>query len=93
MKNGRNTAQRVLTNLDFPGEILTGVPVVEIKGRAEAVVINHRGVIGYEENAVLISSSVGAVKVIGTGLHIFRMNRERIQLHGTICRVEIGDQT
>lgn len=83
-------AQHILTRADFPGEIITGVPVVELKGCSEAVVLNHRGVIAYDEAEVRIASALGPVLVVGTGLQIRRMNRERIVLNGTILRVELS---
>lgn len=90
LKKGRTWVQNLLTEMDFPAEILTGAPVVEIKGRAEAAVLNHRGIISYDEAEVLVASSMGPVRVAGSDLRIFRMNRERIQIHGTVRRVEIG---
>ena len=89
MKHIRTAAQRILSSADFPGEILTGVPVVEIKGDHEAVVLNHRGVIAYDEAQVRIGSALGAVIVVGAKLQIRRMNRERIVLQGKIHRVEL----
>ncbi len=86
----RTAAQRILTCADFPGEILTGVPVVELKGGSEAVVLNHRGVIAYDEKEVRIASALGPVSVVGAELRIRRMNRERIVLNGKIRRVELG---
>ena len=90
MKNIRVLAQRLLSSVDYPGEILTGVPVIEIKGGSEIVVISHYGVKTYSDTAVRISSSLGEVLIKGEALSIFRMNRERIVLHGTIFGVEIG---
>jgi sporulation protein YqfC len=69
---------------------LTGVPVVELKGGSEAVVLNHRGVIAYDEKEVRIASALGPVSVVGAELRIRRMNRERIVLNGKIRRVELG---
>ncbi|MBQ1411080.1 MAG: hypothetical protein IIY94_07395 [Oscillospiraceae bacterium] len=89
MKHVRTVTQRILTCADFPGEILTGVPVVELKGVSEAVVLNHRGVIAYDENEVRIASALGPLIVSGTELYIRRMNRERIVLNGTIRRVDL----
>ena len=92
MKQTRMRAQGILAAADFPGEILTGVPVVELKGAAEAVVICHRGVIGYEPEEVRIASALGPIRVRGSELTIFRMNRERIVLHGKIAAVELGEK-
>ena len=89
LKHVRTVAQRILSSADFPGEILTGVPVVELKGCAEAVILNHRGVIAYDETVIRVASALGPLAVLGTGLSIRRMNRERIVLNGTIRRVEL----
>ena len=91
MKKIRTLTQDVLSAADFPGEILTGVPVVELKGQSEVVVISHRGLIGYDPQEVRIASSLGPIRVRGEGLNIFRMNRERIVLHGRAVSVELED--
>jgi len=91
VKQARTAAQRILAAADFPGEILTGVPVVELKGTAEAVVLGHRGVIAYEPAELRIASSLGPVVICGDELRIRRMNRERIVLLGKIRRVELPE--
>lgn len=90
MKNARTRAQALLAAADFPGEILTGVPVVELKGTAEAVVLCHRGVVAYGPEEVRIATALGVLRIRGAGLTIFRMNRERIVVHGKIASVELG---
>ncbi len=92
MSKTRSIAQSLLNRADYPGEILTGVPVIEIKGVSETVILQHSGIIAYQRDAVKIASKLGVVVVSGENLEIFRMNRERIILHGTISRVEIGAQ-
>lgn len=89
MKQARSAAQRILAAADYPGEILTGVPVVELKGSAEAVVLNHRGVLAYDPAELRIASALGPVVIRGAELTIRRMNRERIVLLGKIRQVEL----
>ena len=91
MSGTKQAAQTRMLRADFPAEILTGSPVVEWKGKQEASVIGHRGLIEYSEKLVRIASSEGTVSLTGEDLTIFRMNRERIVLHGTIRRIEIGE--
>ena len=87
MKNARRVMQNVLTAADFPGDILTGVPSVELKGDSEASIVGHRGVIAYSTDEVSISSVLGRVQIRGHNLVIFRMNRERIVIHGRVCSI------
>ena len=90
MHEKRQRLQSALNAADFPGEILTGVPVVELHGSSEAVVINHRGILSYGKEQIRIGSSVGPVTLEGEGLEVFRMNRERIVLHGRIRSVSLA---
>lgn len=91
MKQRRNLAQTILSSADFPGEVLTGVPVLELKGSAEAVVLSHRGVIAYDTAVIRVATSIGALTVRGENMTIFQMNRERIVLHGKILQVGYGE--
>ena len=96
LENGAqvNTLRSVYPTITYPvhASILTGVPVIELKGQSEAVILRHRGIVAFQNDAVRIASSVGVLVVFGSDLTIFRMNRERIILHGRISRVEIGAQ-
>ena len=91
MKRGRTIVQSLLAGADFPGEILTGVPVIEIRGCSEIVIICHRGVMEYHTERVQIATTIGPVLVQGEELRIHRMNRERIVLHGKVCDVKVGE--
>ena len=71
MKNSRRRLQELLGAGDFPAEILTGVPVIEIKGDTETVVINHRGILSYQEDAVRIASGLGPICIRGKDLVIY----------------------
>lgn len=90
MRGARKVFQKLLTEADFPGEIITGVPVVEIKGDSEASVIHHRGLIAYDPAEIRVGSALGPVVLIGEAMTIFRMNRERITVHGTVYQVQLG---
>ena len=92
MGQTRSRLQRVLSAGDFPAEILTGVPVVELKGGEEAVVICHRGVLAYGPEEVRVATAIGPLRILGRDLRIFRMNRERIVLHGRIRALELGGE-
>lgn len=91
MRRARNLTQSFLSAKDFPGEIVTGVPVIELKGVSEAVVLAHRGILAYDPEIVCIAASIGPIRIQGEELCIFRMDRERIVLHGVIRGVQIGE--
>lgn len=91
MKHSRRLFQELLSAADFPAELLTGVPVIEIKGDTDAVVIRHRGILSYGSDSVQIASSLGRITVRGRELVIYRMNRERIEIKGAVLAVCFGE--
>ena len=90
MQGRQRFLQRILSAADFPTEILSGIPVLEIHGDREATVIHHRGVLAYSESEISIASELGPISVQGEKLLIFRMNREQIVIHGCVRLVSIG---
>ena len=92
MKNARRWIQTTLTAADYPGDILTGVPSVELKGDSEASVVGHRGIVAYGAEEICVASVLGEVRIRGSGLAIFRMNRERIVIHGRVYSIQIGEE-
>ena len=91
MRSLRRRVQEILNAADFPAEIFTGVPVVEVHGDTEALVIGHRGIVSYAPDRVVSASALGPVTVSGTALTVYRMNRERILLHGRVTAVTVGE--
>ena len=91
MSKTRRFFQSALSAADFPGEILTGVPTVEVHGDSEATVVNHCGILAYDIEQICIGSVLGTVRIAGKKLSIYRMNRERITVHGKICIIQIGE--
>ena len=90
MKHVSSAAQELLYRADFPAEILTGIPVIEIKGRSEVVILSHRGILSYGETEIRVASKLGTITISGDSLRVHRMNRERIVLHGSVSLVRIG---
>ena len=91
MGQARRQLEHWIRAIDLPTEILTGIPTVQIKGREETVVVQHRGILSYSDDAVDVASSIGVVRIRGAGLKIRLMNRERVCLCGKVSRVELEE--
>jgi sporulation protein YqfC len=89
MQGIRQIAQNILSAADFPTEILYGIPIIEIHGNQETIIIHHKGVLSYDESEIDVSTEIGTLHVCGSELFIFQMNRERIVIHGRINSVSI----
>ena len=74
--------------LDLPGEVV-GLPRVEIVGRQEQRMENHRGILAYGPEEILISGGKLIIKVRGTGLELKAMNAGELLITGTLLSVEL----
>ena len=79
---------RTAQALEIPGQAV-GVCRVELLGRGELRMENHRGILAYGEEETLISGGEILVRVRGAGLTLRAMTGEELLLTGTILSVEL----
>ena len=72
---------------DLPGD-LVGLPRVEITGRQELRMENHKGILAYGPEEILVSGGKLIVKVRGVGLELKAMNASELLSTGTLLAVE-----
>ena len=74
---------------DLPGDVLAGLPRVELTGDRELRMENHRGILSYGTEEIHISGGRLVVKVRGEGLELKSMNARELLLTGAIRAVEL----
>ncbi len=79
---------RTAQMFDVPGEAV-GLPRVEITGRRELRMENHKGILAYGTEEILISGGRLVVRVRGDGLELGAMNADELLITGTISSVEL----
>ena len=73
--------------LALPSEALANAPYVQIRGKRSVSVENHRGVLEYTDEAIVIAVKHGKICVQGDSLRISSMHRKRIEVRGTIFSI------
>ncbi len=79
---------RTAQMFDVPGEAV-GLPRVEITGRRELRMENHKGILAYGTEEIMISGGRLVVRVRGDGLELGAMNADELLITGTILSVEL----
>ena len=64
-------------------------PIVEIAGDQRVLVENHRGIIAYSTEKILVNVAFGTVCICGCGLRLIRMTREQLVIRGRIDAVSL----
>ena len=74
--------------LDIPVEA-TGLPRVEVTGRHEVRMENHKGILAYGREEIIVSGGKLLIKVKGDGLELKAMNGDELLITGTVTAVEL----
>ena len=80
--------ERTAQAFDIPGEA-AGLPRVELVGRHEVRMANHRGILAYGKEEIMVSGGRLMFKVKGEGLDLRAMTAEELLITGTVLSVEL----
>ena len=90
-KRGRREGllERTAQALDLPADAVAGLPRVELVGDKELRMENHRGILAYGREEIIISGGKVIVKIMGSGLELKAMNASELLITGTVTVVEL----
>ncbi|MCD8335444.1 MAG: YabP/YqfC family sporulation protein [Clostridiales bacterium] len=75
--------------LELPADVVAGAPLIELVGKRELRMENHRGILSYDPEEISISGGRLLVRVRGEGLALGAMSGESLLITGTIRSVEL----
>ncbi len=88
-KKRESLLERTAELFDLPGDVVAGLPKVEIIGSREIHMENHKGILAYGTEEICISGGKLIVKVKGEGLELRSMNAKALCITGTVLSVEL----
>lgn len=81
---GKSLRHRVANALDLPKDIVLDLPRMTIIGDLQAVIENHRGVVEYTPEKIVLNMDKGRLEIVGEDLHIGAIYKEEINITGRI---------
>lgn len=81
---------RTAQALDLPGDVVAGLPRIEVTGNRELRMENHKGILAYGTQEIHISGGKLVVKVRGVDLELKSMNASELLIGGTILGVDLN---
>lgn len=88
-KKRKGLLERTASAFSLPGDVLAGLSCVQLVGREELYLQNHRGILAYGEEEILISGGKLLIRVRGSGLKLRSMTATDLVITGTITAVEL----
>ena len=75
---------------DLPGDVVAGLPRIEITGSRELRMENHKGILAYGDEEILISGGKLVVRVRGSALELKSMNPAELLITGQILSLDFS---
>lgn len=88
MKTIKELPLDLAEKLELPMEILPGAGRISITGGRQAYVEDHRGIVEYSEDRVVLALKRGKIIINGAGMRLSAMNGSELIVSGRIESVE-----
>ncbi len=81
--------EQTAETFDLPGDVVAGLPRMELVGSREFWMEGHRGILSYGTEEIHISGGRLVVCIRGTDLDLRAMNANTLCISGRIAAVEL----
>jgi len=78
--------------LEMPKDVVLDLPRITMLGDLEVEIVNHKGILSYTPDRVVVAAVTGTVTITGCGLSIASILKEEITVVGRIRGVEFNHQ-
>ena len=89
MSGKHNKAELLSERLDIPSDVSLGAAKIVIYGKRSVLVENHKGILNYSENEIVLNAKGMTVRILGEGIAISAMDKNDMLISGGILSVEL----
>lgn len=87
-KYSKQTANKIITALDLPQDIFLGLSNISLSGNREIYISNHRGILSYGQEEMVILVKDYQIQIKGKCLSIVSYTKEELTIQGYIRSME-----
>ena len=89
MKNfSKQTTNKIISTLDLPKDLFLGLSEISLAGNREIYVSNHRGILSYGHEEIVILIKEYQIQIKGKNLSIVSYSKEDLTVSGYISSLE-----
>lgn len=81
--------ERTAEVFDLPGDVVAGLPRVELTGSRELRMENHKGILAYGPEEIHVSGGRLIIKIRGSNLELKAMNAGELLITGEIAGLDL----
>ena len=86
-EHSKQTSKKIIETLDLPQDLFLGMPNISFSGNKEVYISNHRGILSYGEDEMLILTKEFQIRICGRKLNIISYSKEDLTIQGYISSV------
>ena len=75
---------------DLPGDLVAGLPRVELTGSRELRMENHKGILAYGTDEIHVSGGKLIIKIRGSNLELRAMTASELLITGEIAGIDLS---
>lgn len=87
-EHSKQTTNKIITALDLPQDLFLGLANLSLCGNRELYISNHRGILSYGQEEILILVKDYQIQIKGKALCIISYSKEELTIQGYIRSVE-----
>ncbi|NLF80771.1 MAG: sporulation protein YqfC [Clostridia bacterium] len=80
------------SGLELPPDLIGGAARLTLLGREQVSIINHRGIVAYAPERILLQLSDGRLEINGSGLNLSELNEEQLTIGGLIASLVFREE-
>ena len=72
----------VIDTLELPKDIFWGLPLLSMEGNRSLCITNHRGIVRYSREKIVIATRNGSIEIAGRELLIPKFTKDILEIRG-----------
>lgn len=82
-KHNRDEANHsVIDTLELPKDLLMGLPIISMEGNRSMCIMNHRGLVCYKNDKIIVATRSGSIQITGRKLNIPEFTGDVVEIRG-----------
>ena len=82
-KHNRDEANHsVIDTLELPKDLLMGLPIISMEGNRSMCIMNHRGLVCYKNDKIIVATRSGSIQITGRVLNIPEFTGDVVEIRG-----------
>lgn len=87
-EHSKQTTNKIISTLDLPKDLFLGMCNISLCGNREIYISNHRGILSYGQEEIVILSKEQQIQITGKNLFITSYTKEELTIQGYIHGME-----